>query len=496
MRRIHVLILPLLALLVLVASGCGSTSGIAASSATGGASVAPGSAAVFVSVDTDSGSAAWKQADDLLNAFPARDKLLSLLRQVIAKQGVDYEQDVKPALGNEVDIVVLDGSGSGSAVVGLVQPKSKQKLDDLVAKLDAQSTSGKAVTGEYKGWTLISDHQASIDRFTSEADQGSLADDSRFTDAMARESDTALVKAYVNGASVQSLVGQLSSQIGGGSCGQSTAGVKVRAVSAALSAEQNGLKLHAAIGIDNAPKGGAAYSSQLLGEIPSGALVVASFKGSPQALAGLQTLQTCQNGKVQQGFQQLEQLLGIKLGELGSLFKQEVALYVRAGSPLPEVTIVAQEDDPQAALATLDKLAGRLAGPAGAAPKATTVDGVPAKEFVVGGRVSIFYAALDGKIVVTDSEAGIRDLRGSGPKLKDDAVFKEAQKASGMPDQTTGFVYVDLKDSIPLIESLVRLAGIQVPADVDANLRPLQTLMLYGSGAGDPIEVTMFLEIK
>src|SRR5262249_23941727 len=106
-----------------------------------------------------------------------------------------------------------------------------------------------------------------------------------------------------------------------------------------------------------------------------------------------------------------------------------------------------------------------------------------------------FYAALDDEVVVTDSEAGITDLRSSGLKLKDDPTFTDAQKAAGMPSETSGFLYVDLKDSIPLVEGLAQLAGTSVSSDVDANLRPLQTLTLWGTSDNGKADLTAFLEI-
>src|SRR5207253_10686933 len=213
-----------------------------------------------------------------------------------------------------------------------------------------------------------------------------------------------------------------------------------------------------------------------------------------QFTQGFQALQQCQGAT--KSFQQFESLLGVKLKDLGALFAGETALYVRAGSPIPEVTLIAHQQDPQAALGTIDTLAKRLGSLFGGLPRDTTLDGVPAKELVVGGRVSIFYAALGDKVVVTDSRAGFADLRGSGPKLKDDAAFRDAEKASGLDDSATAFLYVDLKDAIPLVEDLVQLAGVHVPPDVDANLQPLHSFVVYSSGTAGKAEFTAFLQLQ
>src|SRR5207237_476076 len=168
---------------------------------------------------------------------------------------------------------------------------------------------------------------------------------------------------------------------------------------------------------------------------------------------------------------QIEQALGVTLAQLAALFKNETALYVRQGTPIPEITLVSKVDDTKQAFATIDKLATRAGGFAGGgAPKSVDVGGVTAKELTIGGRFSLFYAAFDGKLVITSAQTGITGLRESGPRLADDATFKDAASAAGMPDSTSGFVYVNLKDSIPLIESAAQLGGQTIPSNVGGNL--------------------------
>src|SRR5689334_1402197 len=115
---------PFLALLVALAAGCGGSSSTA-TSIPAGATVAPATAPVFVTIDTDSGSAQWKQADTLLSKFPAKPKLIDWINRELAKQGVNYEQDIKPALGDELDVVVLGLEEGSRDVVGMLQPKDK-----------------------------------------------------------------------------------------------------------------------------------------------------------------------------------------------------------------------------------------------------------------------------------------------------------------------------------------------------------------------------------
>jgi hypothetical protein len=491
-------LLPFLAVLATLAAGCGGSTSTGAASIPAGASVAPASAPVFVTIDTDSGSAQWKQADTLLSKFPAKPKLIDWINRELAKKGVNYEQDVKPALGDELDVAVLGLEQGSRDVVGMLQPKDKAKFQALLDKIgQSDASSPKPVTAEYKGWTLVSDKQAALDTFRAEADKGSLADDATFKEAQADESGDSLASAYVNGAALQQLLERLGSQLGSsaGCNGAQAAGdTKLRYISGSLSAESSGVRLHGSIVSDNAPAAGGSTKA-LLSEIPSGALLVLAFHGTDQFTQVVEQLQQSCGDQVQKSFGQVEALLGVKLKDLAALFKNETALYVRAGSPIPEVTLISHQDDPQAALATVDTLAQRLGALVGGAPRETTLDGSPAKELVVG-PVSIFYAALGNEVVVTDSRTGFHDLKSGGSKLKDDPAFTDAQKASGLGDDAPAFLYVDLKDAIPLVESLVQLAGTSIPPEVDANLQPLKSLVIYGSGTSGHTDFTAFLELQ
>src|SRR2546429_2560759 len=318
MRRFSLLLLPLVVGLALLGAACGGSTSTSASSggAPGGASIAPASAPVFVSVDTDAGSAQWKQASALLDKFPGRDKLVAAIEKALRGKGLSYEQDVKPALGDEVDVVVLGVSTGSRDFVAMTQPKDDAKFKALLAKLDAQDSS-KSVTAEYKGWTLVSDKQTAIDTFEAEADKGALADDGTFKEAMANESDDALAKAFVNGPGLAQVLGTLG---GGqlGSCAGQGGASKLRYVAASLAAESNGVKVHAAVQSDSSASSTSTHSSQLLSEIPSGALLVLSFHGSPQSTLGLQDLlKGCNNGQTGQALSGIEAVPRVKLSELG-----------------------------------------------------------------------------------------------------------------------------------------------------------------------------------
>lgn len=487
------------AAVALLVAGCGgstSTSG----SGSAGASVAPATLPVYVAIDTDLSSDQLQAADALLKKFPGRAELLTRLRTSFEKDAkVSWENDVKPALGKEIDVAVL-GFANGGTVVGLTQPSDEAKFDAFVKKANANepNPNDKLVVADYKGWKVFGDKQADIDAFTKAADAGpALADDSTYKDAIGKLQDSALVKAYANGEKLTAQAKQAFKQLTLPGGTPKTQGKLVSAV-AELVAEDDGLRLDGTAVTSGAQAGPKPYKAALLDQVPAGALLYASFNGE-----GLGN-----QANFRKGFEQgylgsgagavpgLKTLLPL-FEQVGSVFANENALYVRAGSPIPEVTLVTQPDLPLQASAALDKLVAKLSATAGTPlkPKPVTIGSVKATEVNLG-PVSIFYGVDGGKLIVSDQQQAFTDLKGSGPRLSGDATFKEAVSASGLPDATNGFLYVNVKDTVPLVTSLAQLGGASLPAQVMDNLRPLRSVVAWAAGGSNETTATMFVAIK
>jgi hypothetical protein len=192
---------------------------------------------------------------------------------------------------------------------------------------------------------------------------------------------------------------------------------------------------------------------------------------------------------------ELEEYLGVPLDDVLSLLHGELAFYVRPGALIPEFTLVLDPQDQAKALATLDKLAARLALAAHARVETGTQDGHDVKT-ITFGQFAIHFGGTDGKVVITSGANGIAEYGGSGGSLPDSADFKEAKDAAGMPDSTGGFAYIDLKDALPLIEGFATLAGKNLPSHVTENLRPLRSFLSWSSGSSGDHTYDAFLEIK
>ena len=122
----------LLIALALAVSGCGANKDAATS---GGAEIVPANTSAFVSIDSNLSSDQWQQVDELLRKFPIRSEAIASLRAALEEDsGLDYEQDVEPALGDEIDLVWLDFREGGSNVVAMTKPKDEAAFRRLIEK--------------------------------------------------------------------------------------------------------------------------------------------------------------------------------------------------------------------------------------------------------------------------------------------------------------------------------------------------------------------------
>ena len=477
--------------LLLAACGGGATSGAGEGSSPSGAAMVRAGLLAFVSIDSDLGSSQWQQVDKLAQKFPGRDKAIAQIEQALSKEGVDYGKDVRPALGPEVDLAIVSGRTSSSTnVVALTKPDDPAKFKALVAKLNASDSSGKpAVYREVDGWYALSDSQGAITEVLK-GDRTPLSDDSTYKDALGKLPGDALVKAFLDGQRVSALVSQAASQGGSGLDPSSLGLDTLKYISVSASAEDDGVRVRGASSGGNLA--GSDFGSKLIDGVPGDAFALLSFRGegTTHQLGKLKS-----NPQVGPALAQIEKSLGVSFEQVLALLRGEIAFYARPGAGIPELTLALEEKDESGALATLDKIAARLAAATGARVEPGTQSGHPVKT-ITFGQFAIHYGGVGGKVVITSGVNGIADYRGSGDHLPDSADFKQAKDAAGMPDANGGFMFVDLKDALPLLEGFAGLAGQSLPSEVTENLRPLRSFLAWSEGSGGSRTFDAFLEIK
>jgi hypothetical protein len=469
--------LAVVAVALFAVTGCGGGGGVGektSESEPAGASLVRADVPVFIAATTDEDSDQWKKADALLKKFPGREQLLASIRKELSQEGVDFERDILPALGPEVDFAIFDLQDAGNSAVGMTKPDDPDKLVDLLHKGDDPP---KVIKKRDDGWVVFSDSQTAVDQIGAEGDK--LADDSDYEDALSKLPEESLASAWVDG---KAAVQAIKDQSPGTNLGQLD---KLQWAAAAVEARDDGAAVEiAAKGLYQNVE---TFKSSLLDKVPADTLLFGAFKGLDKSLANIDQQVGPAGGIV-------ESFLGVRLSDLAALFSGEGALFARAGTPLPEITLALDDQNAHAKLATLDKLAAKAVASFGASgPTPVTVEGSNLKELRFG-PVAVLYGLAKGWIVVTDTRNALHDLSGGGGSfLADDDTFKAAKDAAGMPDETNGFVYVNLKDAIAEISGL---AGESIPPDVAGNLRPLRTLLFYSTNDGDVADLKLFVEIK
>jgi Protein of unknown function (DUF3352) len=483
------------ALLGIVLTGCGGSG--PSVSGESSASLIDDGALAFVTIDSDLGSDQWQKVDDLLKKFPDREKLLDYLRSSLEKEaGLDYDRDVKPALGPEVDVAVAMNGGK-PAVAVLTQPDDVDKFKALVAKARQSDESNVSDSGETTAikkvgdWYAASDTEASIDAVVAPEGGANLADDAQFKDANAELPDDALAKAYVNIRAIVPLVkGYLRTE--GGQVPEDLYGLdEVDWFSAAVRAEDGGIRLEGAskgAGVKRLT-GGGDFTSVLLPSIPRGVLGFLDFQGGA-------TFDNLKALEAEAGLE-LRRALGVSFADLAPLFRNEIAFYVRSDAPLPEFSLALETPDEQAAQAAADKLMSALARKLGTQIQTTEENGLTVKTLrIPDAPLFVQWAVFDGKLVATTSPSGIRDFWSSGSKLPSDDNYDAARKGIGVPDANAGVIYVDLQQTIAEIERYATASGEKIPPEVEANLKPLHALIGYAKVDGDVSRFAARLEIK
>jgi hypothetical protein len=481
-----------LAALVLAVSGCGAKE---ESPGADGARLVPASAPAFVSIDSNLSSGQWRQVDELLSKFPARDQLVAELRSSIMEDsGLDYEDDVKPALGDEVDLVWLDFENEFSNVVALTKPKDEARFEFLVDKANAESedVDDHLTFAKVDGWYILADSQSKIDRFQAIPADDKLADDELYQDALSELPDDALVHVYVRGESIMEALQDFAVP---GSPLPLSADQRPEYLSAALAAEGDGLRLVGTGRAAQEPQGQPEpFESTLLDVVPADAVAFLTFKGGDQYEQQLEELE--KNDAYRMGVREFEQMLGIPLSSLLKLFENEVGLYVRPGSPIPEVTLLIEAPDEQETLQRVNAAVTALTKSIPTQPcHAPTEEAGVEVRCVDLGQVELRTAGFDGRVVVTIGQGAIAKLKDDGDKLADDEGFKDARDAAGMPAESVGFMWLDLEDGIPMVLGLAAATGGSIPAEIRENLEPLGSFLAWADSDGRSGSFTAFLQI-
>jgi hypothetical protein len=351
---------------------------------------------------------------------------------------------LKPSLGPELDLAIFKAGR-----VGFTQPKDEKAF--------LATLGPKYVHARISGWTVFTVNPRLLDLVQHH--KGKLSELPAYRSAVARLPASAVVRAYSRTA-VAGAVGLTQS------LPLDLPQVNLKEpnwIGAALSSGGKAVTLEVHAKTKSGPA--AQSSADLVSQIPAGAVLALGLGGIEHV-----------SGKLTVG--------GVDVHQLAAALGGQAIVYVRAGLPFPEVTVASKAKDPEQAVRDVGRLIAKVSK-AKKPPVTTTVDGVTLHDLALGA-VDIYYGTFDGLFVVSDSTAAISGLRSSGAKLK----------VPGLPDTTNGFLYLDVERGLPAVRAFAKLANQQVPAQVDTYLKPLKTVVAYGTRDGDVQSIFVILQLR
>ena len=431
--------------LLLVAVGCGNQSTPSSSGlGSDAAALAPPGAIAFVSIDGNLDSKQWQRLDDLTKGLPLRDRVLEQVRTALRQAQLDFDADVRPAVGPELGVAVLQGDGGSPEPVVLTQPEDESKLRSLVATYD-EHAEGYRVE-RIGDWSVVAD-STEIFRQVRAAESGrSLADVPWFQQAHARVSGKAVARAYANGTALSVLPAQLRGLVTG----------SPRWVAARLAVEDDAIRVE--LDAASVPSAPALYRPSLLRDVPSGAVLAVSFKDLDRSLGKLGTF---------------GRMFGLLPERLAPALKGEGAFYVLSGVLIPNFALEVQSPDPDGAANALRAVAATL--------RAKTGNALPLRVARYGSRV-----------VLTNAPA---TLRAAGGSLMNDHAFKDALAKAGVPDRVTFLAYADLERLAPIVKLLAQLGGGSSARGLQ-DIDRLKALVAFGAGSDSASRIVVRVGVR
>lgn len=549
-RRSFVAVVALAAAAALGVAGCGDDK---ESGATPGsiASFVPASAPMYFEVSTDFDGAQWTKLKALAAKFPAFPDLEKQFAEATAGDGVDWEKDIKPLLGENAAVALLEApktevpdtsdlskAGAAGALGNLVQgvpdlneakvigalalaPDAEPKAIELIKKegtvagrvgdvdyyKNADGDSFVAITGgTLVIASTVADLTAGLDAHAQGGDR-TFAGNAKALETLAKLPDEVLIQAYIDaGAIVKQSTGDSAQLKQLEALGLSLD----TAVAVSLSAEDSGLRLKGVtVGANNELlAAGAPFSPKLTANVPGDAIVYVGISNlAATAKTAIETIGATNPDVKKQldaASSQIPLLLGgATLDDVKALISGEHALVVTKGSAAPAVSLLLSVADGAAAKKTLDGIAGALPLVAGQiAPgrdlpawKDITEAGNAGRQLALDPRAGLVYGTKDSLAVYGTQPSALGLLNSPATSLAQDADFIAA--TAGVPDQVTSLVWVDVPAAVEQADALGVFKDADAKAqEVLANLKPVQNLVAWATVEDGSPTVEAFLSIK
>ena len=459
------------------------------------ARIVPAGALAFVRISTDPNDGAARRLARLAPRIPGflsiRDAALSAVSP--AAGAFDPQRDVRPWLGDEAAVALVDiGDGRFGSLV-LAQVRSRPRAEALLQRVagrgrgvryrDAVLRRFGANAATFAGGFLVAGPEAAVRRVVDVArgDAPALADAPAFEAAL--EDVRRPAAAYVSPRGLRSYARAR------GGVARVVAGLLdrpgLRAVGVSARADARGLRVH----LRRLGAGGADIAPRLVDDVPAGAVALLA---GPSLAAAVEAAQRAGAGAaLETARATLRDAASLDLDRdlLGRL-RGEYAAWVEPGAAAPVVTLAARTSDPggmREVLARLqDPLARALAGDQGATPTfaARSIAGADAFTLDIAEGFAPTYAVSGGMVVASTSAAGLERFQGRTPRLRSAQGFRSA--VPRIPARIESLGFVDVRQLLALGEQTGLTAEV---------LRPVRAAAAVIEREKDDTTAELFFEI-
>jgi hypothetical protein len=519
--------------IVIVALSGGSGGG---PPATGAASLVPASTLAYVNVSTDSSRPAVKQALDVASRLPGyavlEAEVGAKLTQIAGggSSAVDYASDIRPWLGDEAALALLNTSTStaGSLVVLAVRDPARARA--------FLTTAGATSAGSYRGVRLygypssvtqlaflrsyLVFGQAASVRAAIDVDTGhgqSLAASSAYQSAAAGEPADRVLDVYASAAGVRRLLVPQSGV--GGAVGALLNQPALTGLTISLSGSGRGASVRIHSALDRRlllPGGGLspAFEPTLDRVFPSGSLLMFDTTGlnliaSRLLKAGATAGVVGELGPLLSKLGQALNAEGVDVQAVEALFSGETAVGIGRGSTTagtsksrsPELLIVTRtsnQADAARQLANLEVPLSELfpapSSGSGAVPEFNTVTAgaATAHQLSLEPGLEFDYAVFNGLIVISTSLDGIAAVASHAHALSDEPAY--AATLPSHPNRITSLVFLDFSQLLNLAEQTGLFRGAHFSA-LRPDLEKVRAAGLVSTRGEADSTAELFLQI-
>jgi len=459
------------------------------------ARLVPASALAFARISTDPEDPAARRLQRLAPRIPGylslRDAALTAVSP--APGAFDPRRDVRPWLGDEAAVALVDIGGGRFGSLVLAQVRSRPRAEALLQRVAGAGRGVRyretvlrrfgANAAAFAGGFLIAGPEAAVRRAVDVAQGGAPAL------AGAPGFEAALEDARQPGEiylSPRGLRGYVRAQGGvPAALGALLDVPSLQAVGGSLRADARGLRVH----VRRLGGGGAEARPRLVDGVPAGAVALLA---GPSLAAAVQAAQRAGGAAALESVRStLREASALDLDRdlLGRL-RGEYAAWIEPGTAAPVITLAARTRDPagmREALARLqDPLARALAGDQGATPAfaARTIAGADAFTLEISDGFAPTYAVVGDTVLASTSAAGVERFRARGPRLRSAGGFRAA--VPRVPARIGSLGFVDVRRLLALGEQ----TGLS--ADV---LQPVRAAAAVVEHEGRDTTAELFFEI-